>query len=69
MGTPIRRADRIDRRGALRCDRPADFTVAGFQFVVEVVAYSAIGTGQEGASMKLVRAAPVASRYEPLSTS
>ena len=27
MGTPLRRADRVDLRCALFCDRPADFTV------------------------------------------
>ena len=27
MGTPLRRADQVDLRGALLCDRPADFTV------------------------------------------
>jgi hypothetical protein len=27
MGTPLRRTDRVDLRGALLCDRPADFTV------------------------------------------
>jgi hypothetical protein len=27
MGTPLRRAGRVDLRGALLCDRPADFTV------------------------------------------